>query len=79
MTGTLTVAVWNLVNPGSTGAAKTVKLEFKGVSPNAHVAIRRVDAEHGDTLGLMAENGQPAIPNAEPARRSEAAIAAPRP
>ena len=61
-TGTLTIAVWNLVNPGSRGAAKTVKLEFKGVAANAHVAIRRVDADHGDTLGLWQKMGSPRYP-----------------
>ena len=31
--GSLVVAVWNLVNPGSTGEPKTVKLQFKGCGP----------------------------------------------
>ena len=31
--GSLVVAVWNMVNPGSTGAPKTVKLQFKGMRP----------------------------------------------
>jgi len=61
-TGTLTVAVWNIVNPGSPGAGKTVKLEFKGVAPDAHVAIRRVDAEHGDTLALWQKMASPRYP-----------------
>ena len=34
--GYLAVAVWNLADPGSTGAAKTVKLEFKGVKARRH-------------------------------------------
>ena len=61
-TGTLAVAVWNIVNPGSTGAPKTVKLVFKGISPTAHVAIRRVDADHGNTLGLWQKMGSPRYP-----------------
>jgi len=61
-TGTLQVAVWNLVNPGSTGAAKTLKLTFKGVAPDAHVAIHRLDAEHGNTLGLWQKMGSPQYP-----------------
>ncbi|HTV66466.1 MAG TPA: hypothetical protein VMD98_12730, partial [Bryocella sp.] len=92
--GMLTVAVWNLANPGSstpasataalaggpgpttpasakaapaggpgsTGAPKMVKLEFKGVAPNARVAIRRVDADHGDTLALWQKMGSPHYP-----------------
>lgn len=33
--GSLVVAVWNLVNPGSTGSPRTVRLDFKGVNPDA--------------------------------------------
>jgi xylan 1,4-beta-xylosidase len=61
-TGTLQIAVWNIVNPGSTGAAKTVKLAFKGVAPTARVAIRRVDANDGDTLALWQKMGSPQYP-----------------
>jgi xylan 1,4-beta-xylosidase len=61
-TGTLQVAVWNLVNPGSSGTAKAIKFTFKGVPPDAHVAIRRLDADHGDTLGLWQKIGSPRYP-----------------
>ena len=61
-TGTLQIAVWNLVNPGSTGAAKSVKMHFKGVPPDAHVAIQRLDADHGNTLGLWQKMGSPRYP-----------------
>jgi xylan 1,4-beta-xylosidase len=60
--GSLVVAVWNLVNPGSTGEAKTVKLQFKGVAAGARVAIQRVDDEHGDSLGLWQKMGSPPYP-----------------
>jgi len=63
--GTLTVAVWNIVDPGSTGVAKTIKLEFKGVARNAHVSIRRVDADHGNTLDLWQKMGSPRYPSQE--------------
>src|SRR5215472_2000241 len=61
--GSLVVAAWNLVNPGSTGTPKTVKLQFKNVSPDAHVVIRRVDESHGDTLGLWLKMGSPRYPS----------------
>ncbi len=61
-TGTLQIAVWNIVNPGSIGAAKTVKLAFKGVAPDARVAIRRLDANDGDTLALWQKMGSPRYP-----------------
>jgi xylan 1,4-beta-xylosidase len=60
--GRLIVAVWNIVNPGSTGAAKTVKLEFKGIDPETRVSIRRLDDDHGDTLGLYKKMGSPRYP-----------------
>jgi len=60
--GSLVVALWNLVNPGSTGEARTVKLSFKGVRSDARVYIRRVDNEHGNTLGAWEKMGSPAYP-----------------
>ncbi len=60
--GSLVVAVWNLVNPGSTGEAKTVKLQFKGMRPNAKVSVRYVDDEHGNTLGAWERMGRPRYP-----------------
>lgn len=60
--GSLVVAVWNIVNPGSSGAAKTVQLEFKGVKLNAQVSLQRVDESHGNTLGLWEKMGRPRYP-----------------
>jgi len=60
--GSLVVAVWNLVNPGSTGAPKTVKLQFKGVRSDAKVYLRRVDDEHGNTLGAWEKMGSTPYP-----------------
>jgi xylan 1,4-beta-xylosidase len=60
--GSLVVATWNIVNPGSTGAPKSVTLTFKGVSPTATASIQRVDEQHGDTLGLYRKMGSPRYP-----------------
>lgn len=60
--GSLVVAVWNLVNPGSTGEPKTVKLQFKGVRPDARVSVRYVDDQHGNTLGAWEKMGSPQYP-----------------
>ena len=78
-TGTITVAIWNLVNPGSSGARKTVTLEFKGVAQDGHVTIRRVDAEHGDTLGLWQKMGSPQYPTQDQLEqlRTESRLAGP--
>jgi xylan 1,4-beta-xylosidase len=61
-TGGLIVAIWNLVNPGSVGSPKTAKLQFKGLGQNPRATIRRVDAEHGNTLGLWQKMGSPRYP-----------------
>jgi len=58
----LVVAVWNVVDPGSSGEAKTVKLAFKGVKSDARAYIRRVDDEHGNTLGAWERMGSPSYP-----------------
>ena len=47
---------------GSSGAAKSVKLEFKGVGRRAGVAIQRVDVDHGNTLGFCEKMGKPQYP-----------------
>ncbi len=60
--GSLVVAVWNIVNPGSTGSPKTMTLQFKNVRPNAEVSISRVDAGHGDALTLWQKMGSPSYP-----------------
>jgi xylan 1,4-beta-xylosidase len=60
--GSLVVAVWNLVNPGASGEAKTFKLNFKGVKANARLTIAKVDEQHGDTLALYQKMGSPRYP-----------------
>jgi xylan 1,4-beta-xylosidase len=66
--GRLTVAVWNIAEPGATGAAKTVKLEFKGVKPDARLSISRVDEGHGNTLALYEKMGKPRYPTQDQIR-----------
>ena len=60
--GALVLAVWNIVNPGSTGTAKTVTLQLKGVSSSARASIQRVDERHGNTLDLWQKLGSPQYP-----------------
>jgi xylan 1,4-beta-xylosidase len=60
--GTLVIALWNIANPGSTGAPRRMKLDIKGVRPDAGVRISRVDAQHGNTLGLYEKMGKPRYP-----------------
>ncbi len=60
--GTLIIALWNITDPGSAGAPRTVTLEIKGVKPDSGVRISRVDVDHGNTLALYAKMGKPRYP-----------------
>ncbi len=60
--GALVIALWNVVNPGSTGAPRRVKLDIKGVKPDSGIRVDRVDAEHGNTLVLYEKMGKPRYP-----------------
>ena len=60
--GSLVVAVWNLVAPEQTGAARTVVLRFKNLSGARHASISRVDQEHGDPHLAYEKMGSPVYP-----------------
>lgn len=60
--GGLAIAAWNLVDPDKHGVTVTMTLDFAHLSPNAHVTIQRVDAEHGNVLPKYAAMGQPLDP-----------------
>jgi xylan 1,4-beta-xylosidase len=60
--GALVVAAWNIVNPGSTGSPRTVKLQLKGIGTGVHASIQRVDEDHGNVLGLWQKLGSPRYP-----------------
>jgi xylan 1,4-beta-xylosidase len=59
--GSLVVAVWNLIPPGQTGAAKTVVMRFKNVRAR-RVSIARVDRDHGDPHPAYEKMGSPIYP-----------------
>jgi xylan 1,4-beta-xylosidase len=60
--GTLVLAVWNLVDPGTHGNDREVHLTFSHVKPHAHVSIHRLDASHGDVLIAYQKMGSPRYP-----------------
>ena len=66
--GYLALAVWNIANPGSTGAPKSVKLDFKGVKPDSRISLSRVDQEHGNTLAIYEKLGSPRYPTEDQVR-----------
>lgn len=59
--GTLVIAAWNLVEPGANGAEKTIELALSGTRAS-RATIRRVDAQHGDTLAAWDRMGKPKYP-----------------
>ncbi len=60
--GTIVLAAWNLVEPGITAPAKSIRFDFKGMGPYATVHISRVDATHGNILAAYDKMGQPPYP-----------------
>ena len=60
--GTLVIAAWNLVEPGATGADKSVTFDLRGVADGTYAVIRRVDAHHGDVLDAFKQMGSPKNP-----------------
>lgn len=63
--GTLVLAAWNLVEPGTEGNEKTITFQLKDLSAHPHVSISRVDAQHGDTLAAWKKMGEPSYPTRE--------------
>jgi xylan 1,4-beta-xylosidase len=60
--GVLVIALWNIANPGTSGAPRKVKIDFKGIKPDAGIRISRVDVDHGNTLALYAKMHKPRYP-----------------
>ena len=63
--GALVLALWNLVEPpvGASTAEKTITLDLAGLRTGATARVRRVDAQHGDTLTAWKAMGSPAYPS----------------
>jgi xylan 1,4-beta-xylosidase len=60
--GGLSIAAWNLVDPGDHGSTQTFDLTLHGVPANASVTIQRVDDTHGNVLPKYAAMGSPVDP-----------------
>jgi xylan 1,4-beta-xylosidase len=48
--GTLVIAAWNWVEPEVQGSDETMTFDFRGVADGVYAEVRRVDAQHGDSL-----------------------------
>src|SRR6185312_1573168 len=75
----LTIALWNLVEPNATGAPRHIRLEFRNVSPNAEVLVWRVDEKHSNSLAGYRAMGSPQYPTQKQVEQlnRENALAAP--
>ncbi|HEX4031085.1 MAG TPA: glycosyl hydrolase family 39 [Terracidiphilus sp.] len=60
--GGLAIAAWNLIDPGQSGADTTIQFDFSHLPATAHVAIQRIDTDHGNVLKEYAAMGQPLDP-----------------
>ena len=60
--GTIVIAAWNLVEPHTAGADKTVTFDLQNFPRHTRAVIRRVDASHGDTLAAWKQMGSPKYP-----------------
>ena len=58
----LTIAIWNLVEPDQKGTPRHMRLEFRNVRPDAEVLIRRVDDKHSNSLAAYRAMGSPQYP-----------------
>jgi xylan 1,4-beta-xylosidase len=58
----LAIAAWNLVDPGQHGTTRFIDFSFLHFSPDAHVTIQRVDADHGNVLKGYAAISSPLDP-----------------
>lgn len=74
--GTLVITAWNLVEPGAMGSEKMMQLKIRGASPASKAHIRRVDADHGDTMAIYNRLGKPTYPTQAQIRqmREESAL-----
>ena len=60
--GTLVLAAWNLVDPGTSGAPETMTLRFTHMHRPTQAEVLRLDAEHSDVSGAYKAMGSPQYP-----------------
>jgi xylan 1,4-beta-xylosidase len=77
--GTLVIAVWNLVDPDKSGAAKKVNLVFDGVPSNSFALVSRVDDAHSNALAVYRAMGSPRYPTEEQVKQMNATTGLPPP
>jgi xylan 1,4-beta-xylosidase len=61
--GSIAIALWNLVDPGTTGAERTRQLEFRGLRSGATLRVTRIDDQHASSLAAYEAMGRPRYPS----------------
>jgi xylan 1,4-beta-xylosidase len=77
--GGLTIALWNLVDPGEQGSAKTINLVFEHISATSQVSIQELNADHGNVLKAYKEMGEPIDPTPDQVEKLNEQTALPAP
>jgi xylan 1,4-beta-xylosidase len=79
--GTLAVAIWNLVDPDTTGTSRTIRLVLQNAASNSTATVTRVDDDHGNTLRAYQALGSPLDPTEQQVEKlnSTTAVAASAP
>ena len=62
--GSLAIALWNLIDPDTTGSERRVNLQLQGLRSGSQVLITRVDDAHGSSLAAYRAMGSPRYPSA---------------
>lgn len=62
--GSIAIALWNLVDPGSGGGKITRELELRGLRAGASLRMTLIDDEHGSSLSAYEAMGRPRYPSA---------------
>ncbi|HTF64811.1 MAG TPA: cellulase family glycosylhydrolase [Edaphobacter sp.] len=60
--GAVVLAVWNLVDPGTTGAPRHIKLRFAHLKRQTQARLLRLDALHSDVFAAYEKMGSPQYP-----------------
>lgn len=77
--GTLVLAVWNLVDPGTQGPPRSFQFEFRNVKPVSKVFLTRLDSSHGNSFAEYRVMGEPRYPTQSQIRQLNLAATLPPP
>jgi xylan 1,4-beta-xylosidase len=77
--GSLVLALWNLVPPGQSGAAKIAAIHFVHAGKMLREAISRVDHDHGDPHAAYQKMGSPRYPTQAQIMQLQKAAELPQP